>query len=81
MPDTDIRDLMTSKTQLTEFIEYSPVWNDIKYELNAWLKDIRDQLENPDGSVSPRIMDRLGGNAETIRNVLALPKILLETLK
>jgi len=76
-----IRELTTNKTQLEEFIKYSPIWKDIKYELNAWLTDIRNQLENSDGNISPRIMDRLGGNAETVRNVLSLPDILLETLK
>jgi len=73
--------LHTNKTQLTEFIKYSPIWRDLKSELNVWLEDIRNQLENSDGNISPRIMDRLGGNAETVRNVLALPEILLETLK
>jgi len=81
MADQTIRELSTNKTQLGEFIKYSPIWKDLKYELNAWLTDIRDQLENSDGNLSPRIMDRLGGNAETVRNVLALPEILLETLK
>jgi len=81
MADQTIRELSTNKIQLGEFIKYSPIWKDLKYELNAWLTDIRDQLENSDGNLSPRIMDRLGGNAETVRNVLALPEILLETLK
>ena len=81
MADQTIRELSTNKIQLGEFIKYSPIWKDLKYELNAWLTDIRDQLENSDGNMSPRIMDRLGGNAETVRNVLALPEILLETLK
>jgi len=76
-----IRELSTTKDQLSEFIKYSPIWKDLKYELNAWLTDIRNQLENSDGNISPRIMDRLGGNAETVRNVLSLPEILLESLK
>jgi len=72
--------LLSSKNQLQDFVKYSPIWKDMETEMKAWLKDIRDQLENNDGSMSYRILDRLGGNAESIRNLLNLPYILIEIL-
>lgn len=74
------QEIISTKTQLEDFISSSPIWADIQSELQAWLEDIRDQLENTNGQTGIRIMDRLGGNAESVRNLLALPQVLLETL-
>jgi len=73
--------LISTKGQMKDFIDYSPVWKDISSELNVWLEEIRNQLENNDGNMSSRILDRLGGNAESVRNLLNLPLVLLETLE
>ena len=73
--------IRTNRADLREFIRNSIVWADIKQELEIWLEDIRDQLENTNGSLSVRILDRLGGNAESVRNLLALPDVMLETLE
>ena len=73
--------IRTNRVELKEFIRNSIIWADIKQELEIWLKDIRDQLENSNGSQSVRILDRLGGNAESVRNLLALPEVMLETLE
>lgn len=70
----------SNRLDLRDFINNSLVWVDIKSELEIWLKDIRDQLENTSGNLSPRVLDRLGGNAESVRNLLALPQVMLETL-
>ena len=72
--------IRTNRADLREFIHNSIIWADIKSELEIWLTDIRDQLENSNGSLSVRILDRLGGNAESVRNLLALPEVMLETL-
>ena len=48
--------------------------------MTAWLRDIRDQLENHDGEMSSRTLDRLGGNAESVRNLQNLPQVLIEIL-
>lgn len=74
------QEIISTKTQLEDFISSSPIWADIQSELQAWLEDIRDQLENTNGQTGIRVMDRLGGNAESVRNLLALPQVLLETL-
>jgi len=72
--------LISSKSQLQDFIKFSPIWKDMENEMKAWLKDIRNQLENNDGSMSSRTLDRLGGNAESVRNLQNLPHVLLEIL-
>lgn len=66
-----------TRGQLTEFFKSSIIWKDIEEELDIWLDEIHVQLENPNGDLSPRTLDRLGGNAETIRNVLSIGEVLL----
>ena len=73
--------IISSKGQLSDFIKFSTVWKDMQNEMNAWLDEIRNQLENNGGDLSYRTLDRLGGNAETIRNLQNLPRILLEDLE
>jgi len=75
------QNILSSIGQLIDFKENSIVWKDIKNELHVWLEDIRDLLENPDGDMSVRVLDRLGGNAETLRNILALPEVLIDILE
>jgi hypothetical protein len=48
----------------------SNIWRDMQYELNAWLNDIHLKMEDPEGE---KHMYKFIGNAETIRNVLAMP--------
>jgi len=73
--------IISNRVHLQDFIDNSTIWRDIKNELEAWLEDIRDQLENTDGSLSVRILDRLGGNAESVRNLISLPEVLIDILK
>ena len=75
------QNIKSNSIALRDFINNSIIWADIQGELIIWLNDIRDQLENSSGDLSPRVMDRLGGNAESVRNLLALPQIMLETLE
>lgn len=42
----------------------------VEQEMEAWLEDIRDQLENKECSAETTLI--LRGNAETVRNVLSL---------
>lgn len=72
--------LISTRSQLSDFVKFSPIWKDMENEMKAWLKDIRDQLENNDGSLSSRTLDRLGGNAESVRNLQNLPYVLIEIL-
>ena len=61
--------------QIEDFSQ-SMVWRDICEELDIWLERIRDEVEDPDGKCTDKTLHRLGGNAQTIRNV----KLILETL-
>ena len=66
-----------TKGQLEEFFKSSVIWKDVQNELNIWLDEIHKQLENYDGEFSSRVLDRLGGSAETIRNVQDIGEVLL----
>lgn len=67
----------STRGQLDEFFKSSVIWKDIKEELDVWLDEVHMQLENNDGEFSSRILDRLGGNAEAIRNFLDFRKAML----
>lgn len=60
----------TNRHDLENFFRSSKIWSDIENELETWLEEIHRQLENNGGELSGRILDRLGGNAEAIRNVI-----------
>lgn len=75
------QDIKSSINEIKDFVKHSIIWQDMLGEMDAWLKDIRDQLENADGSMSSRILDRLGGNAETLRNLQNLPDVLIDILE
>lgn len=64
-----------------DFFEHSPIWRDIEREFNIWLNEIHAQLENDRLEFDHRQLDRLGGNAETLRNVLNFPEVYLEALE
>ena len=53
--------------QLMDFKE-GFIWADITDELEVWLKQIHQQLENHGMASDHRMLDRLGGSAEAIRN-------------
>ena len=75
------QDIKSSINEIKDFVNHSIIWQDMLGEMDAWLKDIRDQLENSDGAMSSRILDRLGGNAETLRNLQNLPHVLIDILE
>lgn len=59
----------------------SPFWRNMERQLQVWLEDIRDNLEDPDNIYLERTLRRLGGNAEALRYVLKLPSITLANLE
>ena len=59
----------------------SPFWMDMKAQIEAWLEDVRDNLEDPNNIWLERTLRRLGGNAEALRNVILLPEITLANLE
>lgn len=59
----------------------SPFWQAMKVQLEAWIEDIRDNLEDPDNIYLERTLRRLGGNAQALRYVMRLPEITLKNLE
>lgn len=72
--------LRCSQRDLTDGMR-SSFWLDLQDELNAWLVSIHDALEDPDDFLTDKTLHRLGGNAQVIRRILALPDVLLTYLE
>lgn len=72
-------ELISTPREMEDFI-MSPGWADIKSQLLAWLEDIRDSLEDQDNILLDKTLHRLGGNAELLRRVIALPSVTLANL-
>ena len=62
--------------QLKDF-KSSVFWQDIEEELDIWLEEVRNQLENGDLQFDHRTLDQLGGCAKAIRNMKNLPEVLI----
>jgi hypothetical protein len=78
MKDMDIEyKPFSTADQIKDFVEHSPIWKDMETEMKIWLSEIHMLLENLDGTVSHRDMDRLGGSAEAVRNLSNFPHVLL----
>ena len=63
--------------QLRDFSE-SVIWTDMKNEMDIWLSQIHEQLENHGMECSHRDLDRLGGCAEAIRNFHDIIHIMID---
>jgi len=62
--------------QVEDFIKFHPVWKDMQMEMKIWLSELHMLLENLDGELSHRDLDRLGGSAEAVRNLSNFPDVL-----
>ena len=78
--DIDYKPVSTVQ-QVEDFIKFHPVWKDMQMEMKIWLSELHMQLENLDGELSHRDLDRLGGSAEAIRNLSNFPEILIANAK
>jgi len=72
--------LQCSVSEFKEGME-SLFWQDIKNQLEAWKKDIRDASEDPDGVLTDKQTHVLQGNVKAIRYVLQLPEQTLKNLE
>ena len=74
---------MTYRSSIRAFDDFlgSLVWRDILQELEEWLKDVHDALEDPDGETEDKTLHRLGGNAQAIRRFILLPEIMRDNIK
>ncbi len=68
--------MKSSIGQLRDF-KSSAIWQDITSELEVWLGQIHEQLENIGVAMEPRELDRLGGCAEAIRNFHDIVDVLI----
>ena len=68
--------MRSSAGSLKDFKD-SAIWQDICEEVDVWLDEIRNQLENPDLDMSHRTLDQLGGNAKALRRVKDIPDVLI----
>lgn len=66
----------STPNQVEDFIKYSPIWKDMERELKIWLSELHMLLENLDGNMSHRELDRFGGSAEAVRNMANFPDVL-----
>ena len=66
--------------QLEDF-KASVFWQDACEELDIWIEEIRNQLENTDLDFNARTLDQLGGCAKALRHVKQLPDVLIAIAK
>ena len=62
--------------QLIEF-QQGFIWKDMLGEIDIWLNQIRDLLENSSMELSHRKLDQLGGSAKALRNMKDLCTVLI----
>ena len=72
--------LISSPTEFEQGMG-SPFWQDMKNQLEAWLSDVRDALEDPENLSFDKTLHRLGGSAQALRRVLMLPNETLTNIK
>lgn len=70
----------SNEATMREF-EKSFIWHDMQEELNVWLTEIRDLLEDDDLAMPERETAGLRGAAKAIRNMLVLPETLADNMK
>ncbi len=68
-----------SNEHLMREFKGSVVWMDMESELNVWLTEIRDLLEDPTCPLEMTAL--LRGSAEGIRNMLIMPETLADNFK
>ena len=73
-------ELVSSPNEFKEWLESTPC-QDYKNQLEAWLQDVRDTLEDPDNILLDKTLHRLGGNAEALRYVMVLLDMTLVNLE
>ena len=60
--------------------EESSIWKDILEELDLWLGDVHETMEDPKGVLTDGQHAQLRGNAETLRKVEMLPAMVRENI-
>ena len=68
--------MKSTPSQLIEF-QQGFIWKDMLGEIDIWLNQIRDLLENSSMELSHRKLDQLGGSAKALRNMKDLCTVLI----
>lgn len=74
--DTPLDEFSSTPEQMRDFL-LGNIWADLTKEINAWLNDIRDQLENV---TDKEEISNLQGSAKACRNFLNLPMNIIEIM-
>jgi hypothetical protein len=72
---------MRSTVGMVEEFSENKVWQDMVELFGIWLEDIRDQLEDPSGLTTDKVLARLAGNAEALRRCMHAPEWLINHLE
>ena len=70
----------SSEGMFREFLK-SSIWKDMSYELEQWINDIHEMLEDADSNLDFGKLRKLQGNIETLRNVKDMPQNILDNIK
>jgi len=70
---------VSSAQSFNDFVDGS-IWKDIHDELNKWLDDIHESLEDPEDVLDDKQHAKLRGNAEAVRKFMLLPYMVRENI-
>ena len=69
----------SSAQAFNEFMD-STIWDDLRRELELWLGDVHEDLENASGENDEKILHRLGGSAQAIRRFMLMPEVIRDSI-
>lgn len=61
------------------FLE-SIIWQDMCKDLDLWISDLRDILEDIEGVLTEAETNKIRGRIDALRNVKSLPQVALENI-
>ena len=68
--------MRSTRGQIVEFSQ-GFIWQDMLEEIDIWIKQIGELLENSSMELSHRKLDQLGGSAKALRNMKDLCNVLI----
>lgn len=69
----------SSAESFAEFMKGS-IWADMKEEIDLWIEDIHEDLEDPSGLATEKELNRLGGNVEAMRKLKMMPEMIMHNI-
>lgn len=71
---------VSSAQSFKDFME-SKIWEDVSNELDLWLNDIHESLEDPEDLLDDKQHAKLRGSAQAVRRFRLLPFVVLENIE